>query len=44
MLSFKMVEARERFTQYVDRLNQREAYQRASEKSAALMAKHGLAV
>ncbi len=41
MLQFEMIEARPAFTSYVKRLEERPALQRADEKNAAAIAKHG---
>lgn len=42
MLTFKMLEARPAFTAYVERLDARPAYQRATARNAAIIAEHGL--
>lgn len=42
MLTFKMLEARPVFTAYVERLDARPAYQRATARNAAIIAEHGL--
>jgi glutathione S-transferase len=43
MLQFKMIEPQPAFTAYVQRLNERPAYQRSLAKNAAVIAEHGLA-
>jgi glutathione S-transferase len=42
MLMFKMIDAKPAFSGYVQRLEQRPAFQRANAKNAAVMAEHGL--
>jgi glutathione S-transferase len=42
MMQFKMIEPQPAFTAYVQRLNERPAYQRSLAKNAAVIAEHGL--
>lgn len=42
MVTFKMLEARPAFVAYIERLNQREALQRADAKNAAIVKERGL--
>ncbi len=42
LLMFKMIDPKPVFSEYVERLQARPAFQRSSAKNAAVMAEHGL--